>query len=192
MTKIHIMSAKKRFLLFAVCIGFAACSNQAGKAASSSVVSAKQPQTADTPLPTETSPPGDIPDTQTFVTYKTPDSRVTVIFPEGWQRTVQANGVTFVRDFNGERIRRGAPTAGSLAVRDVHESVVKVPGGPATLVAFTSNSTSNAVTGKRVRLQNNTYVFKSRHGDIVLDLWAPLGADNVDQWKHIAQSLRFH
>ncbi|MDQ6933152.1 MAG: hypothetical protein M3160_08235 [Candidatus Eremiobacteraeota bacterium] len=110
-------------------------------------------------------------------------------YPEGWERTTQSDGVKFVHDFDGERLRKGAGTDGSTAIRDLHSSVVKLPGGRATLLAFTSNSLPNTVTGKRVRLQNNTYVFKTRGGPIALELWAPLGTDNVDQWKRIASSF---
>lgn len=186
------MVTKKYFALLGLCIGLQACSNQSAQVATSHTLSTKNVATADTPLPAETNPPGDIPDTQAFVKYTEPTLRVTVVYPEGWQRTVQRGGVTFARDFNGEQLRTGPATAGSLVVRDLRESAVKLPGGKATLVRFTSNSSQNAVTAKRVRLENNAYVFTTPHGDIVLHLWAPLGADNVDQWKHIAQSVRLH
>ncbi len=151
------------------------------------------------PLPAETSPPGDIPDTQVFVPYASPYG-YRVSFPEGWQRTEQARGVTFINGFDGERVRLAAPernpvqlaTAGFEVVRDVHTSPANLPAGRATLVTFTSNSQPNALTGKRVRLQDNTYVFVSRHGTApLLDLWAPLGSDNVDQWRRISRSLRW-
>jgi hypothetical protein len=149
-------------------------------------------------LPAETNPPGDIPDTQVFVPYA---SRYgyRVSFPEGWQRTEQGRGVTFINGFDGERVRLGASarnpvqlaTAGFEAVRNVHAVPVNLPAGRATRVTFTSNSQPNELTGKRVRLENNTYVFVSPRGTALLDLWAPLGSDNVDQWRRISRSLQW-
>ena len=148
------------------------------------------------PLPAETNPPGDIPDTQVFVLY-TSRNGYTVSFPEGWQRTEQARGVTFINGFDGERVRLTVTarrpvqlaTAGSDAVRDVR-TLDALP-LKAVLVTFTSNSQPNALTGKRVRLLDNTYVFTSPRGAALLDLWAPLGSDNVDQWRRISRSFQW-
>ncbi|PZR58565.1 MAG: hypothetical protein DLM50_03550 [Candidatus Meridianibacter frigidus] len=122
--------------------------------------------------------------------YTSPNGHVTVAYPEGWERTSQPAGVTFVHDFNGERIRKGSGIADASAVRDLKSTTAKAPGGVATLLTYSSNSLPNAITGKRVRLLNNTYIFKAPSGPVALDLWAPLGADNVDQWKHIASTFK--
>jgi len=168
----------------------ACSSNQAAKTVNATTAPQNPQRAADTPLPAETSPPGDIPDTQAFVKYVSPDKHVTALYPEGWERTVQVGSVTFIHDFNGERIRKGSGTADASAVRDLKSTVIKLAGGTATLLVYSSNSLPNDVTGKRARLSNNTYIFKTPSGTVALDLWAPLGSDNVDQWKHIASTLK--
>lgn len=180
-------------------IMLAACSNQAQHTTGTGAPTTSAIQNAARPLPAETNPPGDIPDTQVFVSYTSASGHYNISYPEGWQRTEQGSTVTFVHDFDGQRVRVAAgpktvitlATAGFLVVRAVRASVVKLPGRIATLVAFTSNSMPNAVTGKRVRLENNTYVFSSGARTALLDLWAPLGSDNVDQWRRILRSFRW-
>jgi hypothetical protein len=68
---------------------------------------------------------------------------------------------------------------------------VRLPGGSAVLLTSTSESQPDAVTGKSVRLENNTYLFFRHDKQAALRLWAPLGADNVDQWRRIARSFRW-
>ena len=68
---------------------------------------------------------------------------------------------------------------------------VKLPAGPAIFVAYSSNSEPNAVTGKQLRLENHRYLIYRSGRLATIDLSAPLGADNVDQWKHIANSFRW-
>jgi hypothetical protein len=57
------------------------------------------------------------------------------------------------------------------------------------LITYTSDSATDAVTGKRIRLENNSYVFARGGKSVRVDLWAPLGADNVDQWRKISRSF---
>ena len=59
------------------------------------------------------------------------------------------------------------------------------------LLAYTSNGEPDAVTGKQVRLEDNSYLFFKDGHVATLTLWAPLGADNVDQWGQIARSFRW-
>ncbi|MEO6834396.1 MAG: hypothetical protein ABI231_00590 [Candidatus Tumulicola sp.] len=191
----HTRSMPTRTVFLALCALSAtlcACaSNQTDKTNTTSSATVTQgAQRADTPLPAETSPPGDIPDSQAFVVYTFPDRHVTIAYPEGWERTSQPAGVTFVHEFSGERIRKGSGISGASAVRDLKSATARVPSGVATLLTYSSNSLPNAVTGKRVRLLNNTYIFKTPSGPVALDLWAPLGSDNVDQWKHLASTFK--
>jgi hypothetical protein len=152
------------------------------------------------PRTTETSPPGDIPDTQVFLTYVPSAGQYSILFPEGWSRSEQRAGVMFVQAFNGERVRlrrAGASATAATAtapfqgVHNVKSVPLSLPSGKALLVAFTSNSLPDAVTGKSVRLTNNSYVLSSRDRTAVVDLWAPLGSDNVDQWRRISASFRW-
>ena len=68
---------------------------------------------------------------------------------------------------------------------------VTLPGGNAILVDYTSNSEPDAVTGKQVRLENNAFIFYNNGKLATLTLWAPVGADNVDQWKRMSESFRW-
>ncbi|MDQ6873053.1 MAG: hypothetical protein M3037_13775, partial [Gemmatimonadota bacterium] len=70
-------------------------------------------------------------------------------------------------------------------------SDVSLPGGKAVVIKYTSNSDPNPVTNKQVRLENVTYVFYRNGKEAMLTMWAPLGADNVDQWNRMANSFRW-
>ena len=66
---------------------------------------------------------------------------------------------------------------------------MQLRGGAAVLLAYQSNSDPDPVTGKQVRLDNQDYLFYQQGKLATLRLWAPLGADNVDQWKLISGSF---
>ena len=158
------------------------------------------------PLPAESNPPGDIPDSQAFVTYANAD--YSIDSPEGWARSVRGPNVKFVDKFDGMSVtiaeapaRSHAPDAtraaidalqrGAHAGRDFQISPTKLPGGPAVVVTFTSNSDPDPVTGKRVRLENRAIIFERPPKTATILLWAPLGADNVDQWNRLGASFRW-
>jgi hypothetical protein len=139
---------------------------------------------------------GDIPDTQAFVTYAGPG--YSVLVPEGWSRTRRGSAVTFTWNANGETIEVGAPGDPKVALHTHFGAsgpiVVRrttVAGSPAAIATFGSQSTANAVTGKRVRLENAAYIFERRGRRAMLVLSAPAGADNADQWRKIAASFRW-
>ncbi len=50
---------------------------------------------AEKPVPAEKSPPGDIPDTQVFIDYASPEG-FTLKVPEGWARSDRPDGASFV------------------------------------------------------------------------------------------------
>jgi hypothetical protein len=158
------------------------------------------------PAPKETNPTGDIPDTQTFVIYKSAQGHYKLQVPEGWARTVKGPDVSFVSKLDGLSVSikssSGPPSVAGVrnsvvpqikksegAVRVSRISSVSVPAGRTVLIEYNSNSTPNSVTGKRVRLENNTYVYFKKGKEAILRLYAPLGADNVDQWHRISQSF---
>jgi hypothetical protein len=68
-------------------------------------------------------------------------------------------------------------------------SEMKSPGGKTIKVVYSSNSEPDAVTGKQIRLENETYYYFKSNKVAVLTVWAPLGADNVDQWKKMSDSF---
>jgi hypothetical protein len=154
------------------------------------------------PVAPETNPPGDIPDSQVFVAYRSPLGFVLQV-PEGWARSDLSDGVHFADKYNtvDVTVSNGAqPTQASVAdtalaslkkqdraVRIADVKNVNLPAGAAVLIAYSSNSEPNPVTNKQIRLENNRYIFFKDGKVVTLDLSAPFGADNVDQWRFMAQ-----
>ena len=150
----------------------------------------------------------DIPDSQVFVTYASSPGKYQFDVPEGWARTTNATGVSFLSNLNALQVTltkaSAQPTANSVstnqavtlqqsgrAVRDVKIQEVQLPNGPAVLITYTSNSDPNSVTGKQVRLENNSYLYFKNGMLATLTLSAPVGADNVDQWARISHSFKW-
>lgn len=163
---------------------------------------------AEKPVPAEKNPPGDIPDTQVFVIYKSPLGFQLKI-PEGWARADLPNGARFSDKYGTIDLRKfdstAAITAATLkagAAHDLQSSVravtiksikeEKLPAGPAVLIAYTSNSDPNPVTNKQVRLENNRYIFFKNATEVTVDFAAPAGADNADQWQFMSRSFKWN
>jgi hypothetical protein len=158
----------------------------------------------------EVNPPGDIPDTQAFVKYANSAGGYQLDVPEGWARTENGPSVSFVNKFDGVKVEGGTgPASATLnpasvraneaktiqsqgrAVTINNVSAVKLPTGNAVVIKYTSNSEPNSVTNKQVRLENETYVFSRNGKEMMLTMWAPKGADNVDQWQRMAKSFQW-
>ena len=163
------------------------------------------PVLAETALAPEKNPPGDIPDTQAFVTY-TSDQGYSLQVPEGWARSGSGTSVSFVSKLDGVSVATSplttAPTldwvkqtylpdliAKGRAVKISEVSAEKLPAGAAFKIAYTANSEPNTVTNKQIRLEANRYLFFHVGTLAVLDLYAPQGADNVDQWQLMSRSF---
>lgn len=160
------------------------------------------------PAPVETSVAGDISDTQAFVAYHAATGGYTLDVPEGWARTTNLTDAHFVNKLDGVQVTvadaSAAATAATARTREIAALTqngravqvtqvldVQLPGGPAVFVEYSSNSEPDAVTGKQVRLENNAYLIFHSGKLATLTLWAPVGADNVDQWKRIAESFKW-
>ncbi len=157
----------------------------------------------------EVNPPGDIPDSQAFISYTNTAGRYQLDVPEGWARRESGSSVSFVNKFDGVSVEVGVTpdaTKNAASVRNDEAkrieaqghavtvngvSDVKLPSGNAVVIKYTSNSEPNAVTNKKVRLENETYLFFRNGQEAMLTLWAPQGADNVDQWQRMAKSFRW-
>lgn len=164
---------------------------------------------AEKPVAPEKNPPGDIPDTQVFITYSSSAGMYSLKAPEGWARSESGAGVKFADKFDGEQVIlskcTAAPTVESVkkdqvaalmksgrAVKVLEVNSKKMPGGvTAVYIAYTSNSDPDPVTNKQVRLDNVTYYYFMPGKLAALTLWAPQGADNVDQWKLISESFKW-
>lgn len=158
------------------------------------------------PVAPEVNPIGDIPDNQVFVTYLAASGGYGIRVPEGWARTTSGTDVSFVDKYDGVSvaITKMAPASSLEQVGNEQAATLKNSGkavqikritntkivsGPALLLTYESNSAPDPVTNKEVRLENNRYLI-SKNGQLAaVTLWAPLGADNVDQWNLIANSF---
>lgn len=156
----------------------------------------------------EKNPPGDIPDTQVFINYRSTVGGYQLKVPEGWARKTTGSNVSFVAKLDGVQIAiakaTNAPTANTVktqqiaqleksgrAVKVTQVKDIKLPGGQAVQVEYTSNSEPDAVTGKQVRLENSNYLFFHQGKLATLRLYAPQGADNVDQWQLMSRSFKW-
>ncbi|WP_095202607.1 hypothetical protein [Mesorhizobium carmichaelinearum] len=162
---------------------------------------------AEKPVQPEKNPPGDIPDSQVFIDYTSPQGFALKV-PEGWARSDRADGASFVDKLDGVVVSvskaDAAPTVDSAkadyvakleaagrAVRVSAVKQVKLPAGTAIRIVYTSNSEPNAVTNRQVRLENERYLYFKDGKLVALELYAPKGADNVDQWQLMSNSFRW-
>lgn len=162
---------------------------------------------AEKPVQAEKNPTGDIPDTQVFIDYASKDGYALKV-PEGWARTDLPDGARFVDKLDGVVVTLSdtgmPPTVDSVrtdylpqlqkqerAVKIDTVKAVKLPAGNAIRIAYSSNSEPNQVTSRQLRLENQRFLY-FRDGKLVaLELYAPLGADNVDQWKLMSESFQW-
>jgi hypothetical protein len=70
-------------------------------------------------------------------------------------------------------------------------SSVSRTAGSATRITYLAQSAADPVTGKVRRNAVERYVFFHAGRDVVLTLTGPDGADNVDPWKIVTNSLRW-
>jgi hypothetical protein len=159
-------------------------------------------------LAPETNPIGDIPDNQVFVTYSATPGNYSFDVPEGWARTIDGSNVRFIEKFDGISVTlapsSAAPAAAATdplvqaqiesqrAFKSGEITKVKLPAGEAVQITGSANSDPDPVTGKQVRLEEEIFLFYQKGTLAAVRLWAPQGADNVDQWKRMIESFRWN
>jgi len=153
----------------------------------------------------EHNPPGDIPDNQVFIAYAGHGFSMQV--PEGWTRQDLPDGARFSDKYNIIEVKAaGASEAPSVQTATSDEVAALVANGraveltgvksvtldhqPAIRIDYLSNSEPNSVTGRQIRLEHARYLFFKSGTLVRLDMAAPEGADNVDQWLLMAKSVR--
>ncbi|WP_037500128.1 hypothetical protein [Solirubrobacter soli] len=151
-----------------------------------------------TPAASENSPPGDIPDNQAFVAYAPPHAGYSVKVPEGWARTTADGATSFTDKLNTVTLEAGdatsAPTvadAKRTAPAKARVSLVKRTSGPAVRITYLAQSRPDPVTGKARTNAVERYLFFHAGREAILTLSGPKGADNVDPWRIITDSLRW-
>jgi hypothetical protein len=144
---------------------------------------------------------GDIPDNQVYLGYT--GAGFTLQYPEGWVQAARSDGVTFQDKDNriSVTIQSGdAPSvesvraevraiAGATLTGDAH--AITLPGGTAILATYQIDGPADPVTAKRPRLTIDRYELSQSGRRAILDLASPVGADNVDAYRMIAQSFRW-
>ncbi|MEA2324414.1 MAG: hypothetical protein QOD81_4264 [Solirubrobacteraceae bacterium] len=188
-------------LVAVLAVGVAACG---GSSSSSGGSSSK----AVNPNGAEVSPAGDIPDNQAYVAYRPPGGGYSVKVPEGWARSTSGRTVAFTDKLNTiqmETTPASAPMTVARARRSElprlarseqrfqagRVSTVSRSAGRATRITYLADSRPDPVTGKVRRNAVERYVFFRRGRDVVLTLSGPKGADNVDPWKIVTDSVRW-
>jgi hypothetical protein len=177
-------------------------------ALSSPVMAQQKPLPAvEQPLKPEKNPPGDIPDNQVFIDYASPLGFGFKV-PEGWARQNLSDGASFADKYGRITVTQTAvanlpnvDAAKQTLVPDLEKTghavtvtavkAVKLPAGQAILVSYGSNSDPSPVTNKAIRLENDRYYFWKDGKLVAMNLSAPAGADNADQWDMMAKSFRW-
>ena len=151
---------------------------------------------------------GDIPDNQAFVAYSPPGGGFTVKVPEGWARSADGRRDDLhrqaQRDQHGDGARGAAPTVRDARQTELPKLARQVKGftpgtvtlvtrkaGPAVRITYLAAAPADPVTGKARTNAVERYVFFHNGKDVVLTLSGPKGADNVDPWRIVTDSLRW-
>jgi hypothetical protein len=159
------------------------------------------------PVPAEKNPPGDIPDNIAWVTYTNAAGRYRFTHPEGWAEHARASTVTFTDKLNGVQASTGAataaPTVGTARQQGVPtlartqpafelRGVTRVsePAGTGVRIVYRRNSAPDPVTGRQYRDEVERYELVSGGHEVIMELFGPVGADNVDAYRTMITSLR--
>jgi hypothetical protein len=191
----------------ALALGVTGCGASSSPGAPAASGGAERTTTVDPNAP-EVSPAGDIPDDQAFVAYSPPDAGYSVKVPEGWARTTSDGVTSFTNKLNRVQMQ-SAPAPVALTVRDARSteipklakrvagftaasvSAVTRSAGAAVRITYEARSPADPVTGRSHTDAVERYVFFHGGKEVVLTLSGPKGADNVDPWKTVSDSLRY-
>jgi hypothetical protein len=128
--------------------------------------------------------------------------------PEGWARTT-SNGVTTFTDKLNSIAMQSVPAAARLTTASARQSEVPAlaqqtkgfkagnvsavtrKAGTAIRITYQASSPPDPVTGRSHTNAVERYVFFHGGNDIVLTLSGPTGADNVDPWRIVSDSLHY-
>src|SRR5947209_8838974 len=184
----------------ALALGVTACGSSGSSKGSSASSNPKAPETKN--------PPGDIPDTQAYVRYTVPASGFSVKVPEGRSQQRSGGAVVFTDKLNTIRLE-SRPASAALTVAAARRTEVAQlqrtvkgfqPGtvsqvartaGPAVRITYFAQAPVNPVTGKSGTDAVERYVFFHRGRNAVVTVSGPKGADNVDPWRLVTDSLRW-
>jgi hypothetical protein len=167
---------------------------------------AEAPPESEAPGEAESAATGDIPDNQVFLTFENRPAGYSIKYPEGWARRGSGGDVTFQEKGNVIHIvvAKGAPptpasaTAGlkqlessDATVRPGSPERLTIAGAPVVKVTYTRLSAPDPVTGKRLPLTVDRYLYGHGGEVATLDLGTPVAVDNVDAYRMISRSFRW-
>jgi hypothetical protein len=206
MAPVRISAAVGLALVAAVITGCSGSGSHLGSATSAAPAGGGNARA--TPAPTESNPPGDIPDNQVYVAYRPAGgfTGFTVKVPEGWARTGQGATTVFTDKLNTVRVTTAtasaAPTVGSVTNTVVPQLKAQVPkfavpkaaevtrhAGRVVRLTYQGDSAKDPVTGKVVRDAFERYAFYRQGHEVDLTLSGPVNADNVDPWRIVSDSF---
>ncbi|GAA4244528.1 hypothetical protein [Dactylosporangium darangshiense] len=151
---------------------------------------------------------GDIPDDQAFVDYRPAGGQYSLKVPEGWARAESGGTVTFTDKLNTITVTLGAATAAPDNPAGQAEltalgaktsgftagtvSVVQRTAGQVLLVTYRADAAPDPVTGKVVNDDVERYEYwHAPSALLIVSLAGPHGADNVDPWRTVTDSVRW-
>src|SRR5689334_3497297 len=150
---------------------------------------------------------GDIPDNQVFIEYRPQGNRYSIKVPEGWARTETADSATFTDKLNTITVVLGSRSAapdvaagtadlaamasGTPGFSPGNVSLVRRSAGQALLVTYRADAPPDPVTGKVVNDDVERYQFWQNQALLTVTLAGPHGADNVDPWRTVTDSVRW-
>ncbi|MCW2587307.1 MAG: PsbP [Frankiales bacterium] len=203
------MPVRRTVPVLLLALGLAACSSSSSRTAPTPAPSAARTSgsPAQSAVPAEKNPPGDIPDNLAFVPYTNAAGHYSFTHPEGWVETERGSTVLFTDKLNGVQIQTGTattpPTVASAQRDDVpllqrtqaafelkSVKAVTVPAGKGVLIVYRRNSAPDPVTGRQYRDEVQRYEIVGRGREVIVEMFGPVGADNVDAYRTMIQSLR--
>ncbi|WP_238009142.1 hypothetical protein KZZ52_25905 [Dactylosporangium sp. AC04546] len=151
---------------------------------------------------------GDIPDNQAFVTYQPASAKYSIKVPEGWARSESGATATFTDKLNTITVTLGATAtapdvaAGQAELASLRNttagftpgqvSTEQRPAGPVLLIRYRADADPDPVTGKVVNDDVERYEYWHSPADLLtVTLAGPHGADNVDPWRTVTDSVRW-
>jgi hypothetical protein len=160
------------------------------------------------PAVSENNPGGDIPDNQAFVPFTPAGGLFTLSVPEGWAGTTEGAATIFTDKLNTVRIETrptaAAPNTESVSVYELPAIASSTPNyragtvtavqrnaGQVMLITYQGSSPPNSVTGKTQTDAFERYEYWHAGQEMILTLSGPVGADNVDPWRTVTDSLRW-
>jgi hypothetical protein len=152
---------------------------------------------------------GDIPGNQPFVPFTPPGGLFTVSVPEGWARATEGAATVFTDKLNTVRIETrpiaAAPNTESVSVYELPAIASSTPdyragavtavqrnAGQVMLITYQGSSAPNSVNGKTQTDAFERYEYWRAGQETILTLSGPVGADDVDPWRTVTDSLRWH